>query len=59
MKFHDPQSLRHNAQTLRRQELARIGRAAGIEWTTQVRRIRALLFPTDPCPVPAPNHRPA
>jgi hypothetical protein len=58
MKFPDPATLRIHAQQLRRQELARIAEAGAIEWSTLIRRIRALLSrPT--CPAPARNPRPA
>lgn len=59
MRFPEPDTLRRNAQQLRRQEFARIAGEGAIEWTTLVRRIRAFLTRPAPCPVPVRNPRPA
>ena len=59
MRFPDPETLRRNAQELRREELARIATDGAIEWTTLVRRIRASFTRPSTCPVPARNPRPA
>jgi hypothetical protein len=59
MRFHDPDVLRHHAQRLRREELARIAQGAAIEWSTLIRRIRVSLSRSATCPAPAPNPRPA
>ncbi len=57
MSHNDYLTLRTQALELRRRELGRIVRAAGIEWSTLIRRIRASLSRTPPCPEPARNPR--
>ena len=52
MKLPDPDSLRRNAQELRRQELARIAHAAALKWTT----FRKAVHAPHPCQSPTPSH---
>ena len=52
MRIPDGQTLRRNAQRLRREELARIAREAGIKWST----FRKVLHAPFPRQVSSPPH---
>jgi hypothetical protein len=52
MRHPTPDTLRRNAQALRREELARIVRVAELKWPTFAKVLHAPV----PCQVPSPPH---